>query len=168
VPLHPAKRRQRGFNQAELIAGAMMKRLRHPHRRSSVILRRRRQTESQTGLTREQRALNLRGAFAAESRGEVDGRSFLLVDDVLTTGATVCECARVLRRGGAAGVWVATVARVLAPSQRRPEGPKMLNREAAVATFPPQQAKTGRAGGPFWRRGKGLKPAGGPLEPDLL
>jgi ComF family protein len=115
VPLHSSKMRQRGFNQAELIAKAALKlnslggRLRLPDR----MLERQRQTQSQIGLTRHQRRENLRGAFAVARPEEVAGHEFLLVDDVFTTGTTVSECARVLRRAGASKVFVATVARTL-------------------------------------------------------
>ena len=76
-------------------------------------LRRTRETQSQTGLTRHQRRQNLRGAFVAARPAEVAGRQVVLVDDVYTTGTTVYECARVLRRAGAAEIYVATAARVL-------------------------------------------------------
>jgi len=119
VPLHASKLRERGFNQAELIARAAWKRM-----ESGTTLRfefvcdalkRRRATESQVGLTREQRQTNLRGAFAVSDAKAVSGREVLLVDDVLTTGATVSECARVLRKAGAKAVWVATAARAGRP-----------------------------------------------------
>jgi len=113
VPLYKAKRRQRGFNQAELIAGEALK---HQHERfelSTGILARTRDTHSQIGLTSHQRRENLRGAFAVPGAREVIGREVLLVDDVYTTGTTVSECARVLRRAGAARVWVATVGRTM-------------------------------------------------------
>ena len=79
----------------------------------SRILERRRDTESQIGLTRHQRRENLRGSFAVARPEEIAGREVLLVDDVFTTGTTVSECARVLRRAGASKVFVATVARTL-------------------------------------------------------
>ncbi len=113
VPLHREKLRQRGFNQSELIARAALK-IRpagQEWRLDTAVLERVRPTESQTGLTRPQRVENVRGAFAV--RGDVAGREVLLVDDVFTTGTTAGECARVLRKAGAARVWVATVARVL-------------------------------------------------------
>jgi ComF family protein len=113
VPLHSDKLRQRGFNQSEVIARAALK-LRPATEQfefDAGMLARVRVTISQTGLTRAQRVENMRGAFAV--RREVAGREVLLVDDVFTTGTTVSECARVLRRAGASRVWVATVARVL-------------------------------------------------------
>ena len=115
VPLHRHKRNQRGFNQAEMIARLALKELAQPKRFElrSGILQRRRETGSQIGLTRHQRHENLRGAFVVSDPTRILNRDILLVDDVLTTGTTASECARVLRRAGAARVWVATVARTL-------------------------------------------------------
>ena len=76
-------------------------------------LERTRFTESQTGFTREQRREKLRGAFAVPDPPRFDGRSVLLVDDVLTTGATADECSRILLRAGAKQVLVVTVARAV-------------------------------------------------------
>jgi ComF family protein len=115
VPLYAGKLRQRGFNQSELIAKAGLKlnsaggKLQLDNR----TLQRRRETLSQIGLTRHQRRENMRGAFAIAKPETVAGREFLLVDDVFTTGTTVSECAKVLRRAGASKAWVATVARTL-------------------------------------------------------
>jgi ComF family protein len=114
VPLYKGKRRQRSFNQAELIARAALKvypagRL----RLATGILYRTRDTQSQIGLTSHQRRENLRGAFSVPRAAEVTGREVLLVDDVYTTGTTATECARVLRKAGAERVLVATVARTL-------------------------------------------------------
>ena len=103
VPLHSRKRAQRGFNQAELIAKAAMKGIARPERFRLC-----------TGvLIRQQRRENLRGAFAVTDPTHIAGENIVLVDDVYTTGTTVSECTRVLRRAGAAGVWAVTVARTL-------------------------------------------------------
>lgn len=113
VPLHARKLRQRGFNQSELIAHHAIKRGLRSGRLHSQVLERRRETQSQIGLTRHQRRENLRGAFAVSRPEKIAGREILLVDDVFTTGTTVSECARVLLRAGASKVFVATVARTL-------------------------------------------------------
>jgi ComF family protein len=114
VPLHASKRRQRGFNQAELIARAALK---QKFQLRLVLhcglLERCRPTESQIGLTRHQRRENMRGAFRVRNSAEIENREVLLVDDVFTTGTTASECARVLRRAGASRIYVATVARTL-------------------------------------------------------
>jgi ComF family protein len=115
IPLHAGKLRQRGFNQSELIAKAALK-LNSAGGKLELqdrILERRRETQSQIGLTRHQRRENMRGAFAVASPELISARQVVLVDDVFTTGTTVSECARVLRRAGASKVWVATVARTL-------------------------------------------------------
>ena len=117
APLWTGKRRTRGFNQAEEISRAFIRSLRRSWTAASSIqidttsLVRRRETASQTGLTRHQRRANVRGAFAVVRSDRVQGRSILLVDDVMTTGTTAGECARVLLRAGAKEVFVATVAR---------------------------------------------------------
>ena len=115
VPLYKSKRRQRGYNQAELIARAALKFYPARERLRLVpnLLLRTRDTASQIGLSTHQRRANLRGAFAVERAAEVTGREVILVDDVYTTGSTATECAQVLRRAGASKVWVATVARTL-------------------------------------------------------
>ncbi len=114
VPLHPAKLHQRGFNQAEEIARAALRWL-HTDRLqlATDTLKRRRPTVSQTGLTISQRRENIRGAFHVQSSEKLNGADVVLVDDVLTTGTTASECARVLRRAGASRIFVATVARVM-------------------------------------------------------
>jgi ComF family protein len=139
VPLHPSRLRQRGFNQSELIAQEALKF--QPAIRGlelhAAVLQRTRQTESQIGLTRHQRRENIRGAFNLTHPGEVQGRDILLVDDVFTTGTTVSECARVLRRAGATRVWVATVARTI-KTEATHAGPEFEARETqptVAATF---------------------------------
>ena len=115
VPLHTRKQAQRGFNQAEMIARDALKQLSRPKRFDlcTGVLLRRRETGSQIGLTRHQRRENMRGAFSVSDPTRILNCDILLIDDVYTTGTTASECARVLRRAGAARVWVATVARTL-------------------------------------------------------
>lgn len=114
VPLFKRKLRERGFNQAAEIAQGFMR-----QRRSESIqldtssLVRTRETTSQTGLTRHQRRANMHGAFAVTKPDRIAGSKVLIVDDVMTTGTTVSECARVLLRSGAKQVFVATVARAI-------------------------------------------------------
>jgi ComF family protein len=107
VPLHRRRERQRGYNQAELLARCLNRRV------ETRLLRRRKHTPSQTGLSRPQRALNLAGAF--EVRGKVPD-CLIVVDDVYTTGATLNEVARTLKANGVSRVEVLTAARV--PSQK--------------------------------------------------
>lgn len=114
VPLHRQRRSSRGFNQAELIARLALRELRElPLELAPNALARTRLTESQTGFTREQRRENLRGAFAVSDPARVRGRNIVLLDDVLTTGATADECSRILLRAGAKQVLVVTVARAV-------------------------------------------------------
>lgn len=103
VPLHYRRQRMRGFNQAELIAQYLGRPVAHR------ILRRSKNTPSQTGLSRSQRKRNLAGAF--EVRGRLSG-TVIIVDDVYTTGSTMNEISKTLKRAGAARVEVLTVARV--------------------------------------------------------
>lgn len=110
VPLHKNRRRSRGFNQAELIARAARKRLR-PELELADVLVRQRETISQVGLSREERIENMRDAFRVSDAARVKGRSVFVIDDVMTTGTTLSECARVLKQAGAERVWAATVAR---------------------------------------------------------
>jgi ComF family protein len=100
VPLHTRRLRERGFNQSELLALALGRRSGRPVASNALV--RLRETPSQAGLSPDERARNVRGAFAAPER--LPGRSVLLVDDVCTTGATLYACARALERGGAATV----------------------------------------------------------------
>jgi ComF family protein len=116
VPLFPVKERQRGYNQSVLLADAALKVLRSRCPEWKLLpqhgmLERKRDTESQFGLTPKGRRRNLQGAFAVRDGAAVVGREVLLIDDIYTTGATARECARVLRRAGATKVWVATLAR---------------------------------------------------------
>jgi ComF family protein len=111
VPLHKSRRRARGFNQAELIAHAAAKCVAPRLEVASGILLRQRDTISQVGLSREERLHNVHGAFRVSDPGRVKGRTLIVVDDVMTTGTTLSECAQVLKRAGAERVWAVTVAR---------------------------------------------------------
>lgn len=111
VPLHHAKQREREFNQAERLADGLARELALPVR--TDLVRRVLPTRTQTQLTKTQRADNVRRAFVVGSSGKLDGERIILVDDVLTTGATTSACARVLRKLGAGEVCVWTVARGL-------------------------------------------------------
>jgi ComF family protein len=111
VPLHSVKKREREFNQAERIAGHLSAAAKIPLNKD--LLRRVTPTATQTLLTREQRAKNMRGAFAVRKDAQLDGEKIVLVDDVFTTGATTSACAKVLREAGSGDVCVWTVARGL-------------------------------------------------------
>jgi len=95
VPLHPTKRRERQFNQSERLAKALAGGVDLPMK--SRLLRRVIPTRTQTALSREERLKNLRGAFAVRDPGQAKDRRIVLIDDVLTTGATTNECAKVLK-----------------------------------------------------------------------
>jgi ComF family protein len=116
VPLHRTKNRQRGFNQARALAQAAIESLAKTHpawklRLAPSTLMRLRATETQAGLTPTQRRKNVRGAFKVSDPAAVRGQNVLLVDDILTTGATARAAAQSLMRAGAASVYVATLAR---------------------------------------------------------
>lgn len=111
VPLFPVKEREREFNQASRLARHLSDAAKIPL--NPRLLRRVLPTATQTRLTRQQRAANMRGAFAIRGGAKVDGARVVLVDDVFTTGATTSACARVLRAAGAGEVCVWTVARGL-------------------------------------------------------
>jgi len=109
VPLSREQRRRRGFNQSERLAVELARRLALPV--CTLMLQRVRDTRPQVRLSASERARNVRGAFQAAGRDQVADQVVLLVDDVLTTGATLNECARVLKRAGAADVYGITMAR---------------------------------------------------------
>lgn len=110
VPLHPRRRRERGFNQSELIAQSLGTGWSIPV--ASQALRRLRYTRSQASLVAAERARNVHGAFGPGRMNVVTGKSIILVDDVMTTGATAGACAAVLLAMGAATVCAMTLARV--------------------------------------------------------
>ena len=109
VPLHPKKKRQRGFNQAEIIAQETARLLELEYVKDALV--KDRNTPPQTSMTADERRRNVRGVFSLKKREEVEGRRVLLVDDVYTTGATLRECSQVLIRGGAREVRALTLAR---------------------------------------------------------
>lgn len=108
VPLHKKRLRERGFNQAELIANLIGKIYQIPV--LSNLLEKTVHTLPQVDLNRIERARNIKGAFKVNENPYVQGGTILLVDDVYTTGATVNECVRVLKRAGAQEVYVLTLA----------------------------------------------------------
>ena len=108
VPLHPARQRERGFNQASLLAESLSAQI---SIRCRPLLKRIRYTTTQTALDRSERMENLHNAFRLRKNANVRGLRVLLIDDVLTTGSTLSECARVLKRAGAISVHAATAAR---------------------------------------------------------
>jgi ComF family protein len=110
VPLHRLRLRQREFDQALALANGLGQEVGIPVWSGTLI--RHVPTRSQIGLSAAERRRNIRGAFRVQPGRSCRGRSLLLIDDVYTTGATAQECARVLRRAGAARVDVYTVARV--------------------------------------------------------
>jgi len=114
VPLHRLRQKERGYNQADLIARALAKRLRLP--REPVLLMRTRPRPDKRVLSLEERWASVRGAFATRPGSQVDNRRVLLVDDVMTTGATLDACSRALREAGAKTVLGLTVARALRDS----------------------------------------------------
>ncbi len=106
VPLNPARHKERGYNQSELIAKTLSNITRIPLMPN--LLQRVKDTKSQTKLTREERKQNVKDAFVIN--GEVEGKRILLIDDVITTGSTLNECAKELKKNGASWVTAAALA----------------------------------------------------------
>ncbi|HYL47045.1 MAG TPA: ComF family protein [Candidatus Limnocylindrales bacterium] len=124
VPLHPDRQRERGYNQAELIARPLASML--GIRLGPYLLVRKKPRPAKLVLSRTERWSSVRGAYATREGAEVDNLRVLLVDDVLTTGATLDACSRALKKAGAAEVFALTMGRVVSsralsgPAQRRP------------------------------------------------
>lgn len=108
VPLHLSRKRWRGFNQAEVLCRELSKELNLP---TIDVLQRHKPTKTQKDLKKEARLQNISDAFRLNSKADVHDRNLILVDDVTTTGATLLEAAKVLKRNGAKSVWCLTVAR---------------------------------------------------------
>jgi ComF family protein len=111
VPLHPRRLRERGFNQILLLVKEISSRTGIPY--GKTILQKKKPTLPQVTLSGMERERGVRGAFHVIRREGLVGKSVLLVDDVYTTGATVNECSKVLRRGGAKRVDVLTLAHAI-------------------------------------------------------
>jgi len=109
VPLHSSRLRQRGFNQAVLLGKVMSQQLSLPLLPDTLA--RTRQTEPQIKLSAADRRLNVKGAFTVKKQVNVVGKRVLLLDDVMTTGSTMDECAKELKKAGAVVVIAATIAR---------------------------------------------------------
>jgi ComF family protein len=138
VPLFAARQRERGFNQAELLAASALRGLRRvaPGWKltlSTDLLRRVKDTRALYRLDPAQRRRSLAGAFEANA---LKGQEVLLVDDIMTTGATARACSRVLLRAGAAKVWVATAARA------QPESTRLAAQEPSDVAFWTASART--------------------------
>ena len=108
VPIHKQRRFFRGFNQAELLSKYLLQHLQKEELLQANLLLRVKNTPHQVGLERLQRAENVRNAFAVN--GAVQGKTILLVDDVLTTGSTMRECAQTLLVSGAKNIYCLTLA----------------------------------------------------------
>jgi ComF family protein len=136
VPLHRRRANKRGFNQTRLLArhalGALQRT--HPDWMLSLapraLFERTRNTESQAGLSPLQRRVNLRRAFRVNAPEAVAGKDILVVDDILTTGATARAAALALRRAGAASVWVATLARARRDANDFRIHPQFINQQS--------------------------------------
>jgi ComF family protein len=134
VPLHRARMRERGYNQAELIAEPLARLLRLPC--EPRALTRTRPRPDKLILSRSERWKSVRGAYQAAggaAAGKIKGRAVLLVDDVFTTGATLDSCARALRKGGAASVIGVAAARVIQVWDLPPEERGALEKRPSVS-----------------------------------
>ena len=141
VPLYRTRQHERGFNQARLLAQAVIRQLRTSDQCARLelapgLLERRRSTESQASLTTHQRRRNLRGAFfvSEAAAARLRGRNVLLIDDIYTTGATARACSQALQKAGAARIWVATAARAQREGVARWDGTLLPSMQFAAST----------------------------------
>jgi ComF family protein len=131
VPLHESRLRERGFNQSEMLAEVVAEAMGRPLK---PLLERTRPTLPQVELPAQSRRENVRGAFAPRLTEVIQGQRVLLIDDLFTTGATLAECARMLRRAGAQEVRVFTLARPV-PQWRLPaSAARAISREVRSNT----------------------------------
>ncbi len=108
VPLHHLKKADRGYNQAFYIAKGIGKKTSIPYKGN--VIKRKKFTESQTSKNLTEREENMKGAFLVKKKKNVEGKNILIVDDVITTGATISECGNVLLKAGAAKIFAASIA----------------------------------------------------------
>ena len=108
IPLHKVKQRSRGFNQSELIAGAITEVC--SIEKDDSILIRHRYTRNQAALPMKERAANVKGAFSVVDKSKIEGKKIILVDDVITTGSTMLECIKTLKEASAKEVVALSVA----------------------------------------------------------
>lgn len=108
VPLHPIKKAERGYNQSDYIAKGLKRKLNRPINTNSI--KRKKFTESQTSMNLAEREENIYGAFKVVNSKSVRDKNILLVDDVITTGATISECGRVLIEAGVKKIYAASIA----------------------------------------------------------
>lgn len=108
VPLHHLKKAERGYNQSFYIAKGLSKELNLPNKEN--VLKRKRYTESQTLKSISDRELNVKGAFSVKGKKIIKNKNVLIIDDVITTGATISECARQLLNNGALTIYAASAA----------------------------------------------------------
>lgn len=108
VPLHQLRSAERGFNQSNYIAKGIGKTLNIPVKNN--FLKRSRYTETQTNLNLKERELNISNAFIVKQKKKIKSKTFLLVDDVITTGATIRECGKVLLENGATSIYACSAA----------------------------------------------------------
>lgn len=108
VPLHPAKKAERGYNQSDYIAKGVSAKLNIPY--STKIIKRKKHTVSQTKLDSFKRESNVQDAFSIKNRKKIHNKNILLIDDVITTGATINSCGEILKKEGANIIFAASVA----------------------------------------------------------
>jgi competence protein ComFC len=108
TPLHIRRLNQRGYNQSELLARELSLKSKIP---AKSLLKKRKNTLRQVELKGDKRRKNLEGVFAFEGRPNIKGKNILIIDDIATTGTTLNECAKVLKKAGAKKIWGLVVAR---------------------------------------------------------